>query len=501
MYLLPSNLRIALATSCCLLVILGAVVGMAAFIGQAELVVISAMALVAVALGSFLLLSWQVAQVLRAQGRLLDRLSGRLTVFEEEQVELEDMAQKSIPLVPNRIQAPHNDGAHDSHRTGAYNRLRDGIVHDLNNRLMVIGANVDTVARQLKDQPALQRRLLSALVAADQAGALIARSSAFTRRHVRKIQYIDLAERIDSIAALMSRSLLRDTVELQVSVEEGLWGVQADPNDVETAIVTLCANLRDTLSQGEIITLEAQNVAVEKGTLSRPDLEGDFVRIAIGTSALSDMPNGMEKRSEGVFTMQDMDLSSWAEFNWSLNFLQPLGGMAEIVTLGTKSAIALYLPQAKAPPQFVSSALREEGGVSEGALTHTEILIVDDELEVALALQTMLEEFGYIARIATNAGQVLKSIKARKPGLLLADVAMPGTLSGIMLAREVRQIFPDLPILLITGNPVIAEDESEFPLLQKPIVSRHLHTAIQKQLAQGTGKVVSLFPKTSRRMN
>lgn len=500
MYLLPSNLRIVLAASCCLLVILGAVIGVASFIGQTELVVISAMALTAVALGSFLLLSWQVAQVLRAQGRLLDRLSGRLTIF-EEQAELEDTARKSLSLVPKGGQAPHEDDTRQSQRIEAYNRLRDGIVHDLNNRLMVIGANVDTVARQLRDQPALQRKLLSALVAVDQAGSLIARSSAFTRRHVCKIQHVDLRERIDSIAALMSRSLLRDTVELRVSVEEGLWGVQADPNDLETAIVTLCANLRDTLLQGDVITLEVQNVAVSKGTLSRPDLEGDFVRIAIGTGALGDMPNDMEKRSEGVFTMQDMDLSSWVEFNWSLNFLQPLGGMAEVVTLGMKSAIALYLPRAKAPSQIMPPAPRDEGGVSERASTHTEILIVDDELEVALALQTMLEEFGYIARIATDAGQVLKTLKARKPGLLLTDVAMPGSLSGIMLAREVRQIFPDLPILLITGNPVIAEDESEFPLLQKPIVSRLLHAAIQKQLAQGTGKVVSLFPKTSRRMH
>ena len=57
----------------------------------------------------------------------------------------------------------------------AVDRLRDGIAHDLNNRLMVISANIDAAARQMKDQPILQRKLLSALVASDQAAKLIAR--------------------------------------------------------------------------------------------------------------------------------------------------------------------------------------------------------------------------------------------------------------------------------------------------------------------------------------
>jgi CheY-like chemotaxis protein len=72
-------------------------------------------------------------------------------------------------------------------------------------------------------------------------------------------------------------------------------------------------------------------------------------------------------------------------------------------------------------------------------------------------------------------------------------------MNGAMLAREVRQIYPDLPILLITGNPVVADEASEFPLLQKPIISRDLHAAIQRHLVpQDTNKVVPLFPPKHR---
>jgi CheY-like chemotaxis protein len=111
-----------------------------------------------------------------------------------------------------------------------------------------------------------------------------------------------------------------------------------------------------------------------------------------------------------------------------------------------------------------------------------------------------LEEFGYVTSIATDAGQAVKSLSARRPALVLTDVTMPGTMNGAMLAREVRQIYPDLPVLLITGNPVVTDEVSEFPLLQKPIVSRDLHAAIQRHLTpQDENKVVPLFPRASQR--
>jgi CheY-like chemotaxis protein len=91
-------------------------------------------------------------------------------------------------------------------------------------------------------------------------------------------------------------------------------------------------------------------------------------------------------------------------------------------------------------------------------------------------------------------------LSARKPALVLADVTMPGTMNGIMLAREIRQIFPNLPVLLITGNPAALDESSEFPLLQKPIVSRDLHAAIQRHLTlPKDNKVIPLFPRPSQR--
>ena len=140
---------------------------------------------------------------------------------------------------------------------------------------------------------------------------------------------------------------------------------------------------------------------------------------------------------------------------------------------GNGLTISLYLKRAELPER-IRPGIAEDQAPADKIGPAVEILVVDDEVEVALAVQTMLDEFGYVTHVATDAAQALRSLHARSPELVLMDVSMPGTMNGVMLAREVRQAFSRLPIVLFTGNPGVDEDQSEFPLLHKPVVSRDL---------------------------
>ena len=102
----------------------------------------------------------------------------------------------------------------------AISRLTGGIAHDLNNKLMVISANIDSVTKHVKDQPQLRRKLLAALVASDQAAALISKLLAFARQRDLQAQYIDIAEHLDSITSLLDRSFLSDSVDVRLSIPE-----------------------------------------------------------------------------------------------------------------------------------------------------------------------------------------------------------------------------------------------------------------------------------------
>jgi len=498
MHLLPLTLRLSLVAWSCALVFSGVAMAGAAFTRVSEVIAVSAGAFLLIATGAPLMIGWQIKRFLEERQKLSDAFPALKSqaLFTEE-------ACPPPPHVPEKPSPVDNDeDLRRSQKAQAMERLRDGITHDLNNRLMVISANIDAVARHMKDQPILQRKLLSALVASDQAAKLIARTTTFARQGEQKVQYVDLAERVSSVASLMSRSLLRDTVELRLSLDEGLWPVEADPNDLETAIVTLSAHVRDALTQGGTITLEAQNTQVEKGSLPDLSLEGEFVQLTIRSTGMGEALHAVENATEQAFSLQDIDLTSWLNLSQSLHFLQLLGGTSEVRRTGAETAIILYLPRARAATLLPSGILSDDDALDEeDAPDHTEILVVDDEVEVALALQSMLEEFGYVASIATDAGQAIKSLSARKPGLVLTDVAMPGTMNGVMLAREVRQICPGLPVLLITGNPIAMDESGEFPLLQKPIISRDLHAAIQRHLTSpDDSKVIPFFPRASKRV-
>lgn len=494
MHLLPSTLRFSVLASSFALILAGFALAGAAFTRAPDLLAASAAVFLLVAVGMPLLIGRQIRHPLKTP----EEASDDLPLFEEMTL---GEAEGFAPSFPEeKALLDDEEALRRMQKAQALDRLRDGITHDLNNRLMVISANIDSVARHMKDQPILQRKLLSALVASDQAAKLIAKSTAFARQSEARVEYVDLAERVSSVAALMGRSMLRDTVELRVSLAADLWPVRADPDDLATAIVTLSAYLRDALAQGGTVTLEAQNAHVQKGSLSNLSLAGDFVQLVIRSNGTGETPQDSEGLTEQSFALRDLDLSSWFALSQGLHFLQALGGASEVRQNGPETAIILYLPRAHAATLLPSGSPDEDEAPTEVVRDHTEILVVDDEVEVALALQSTLEEFGYVTSIATDAGQAMKGLSVRKPGLVLTDVTMPGTMNGAMLAREVRQIYPDLPILLITGNPVVADEASEFPLLQKPIISRDLHAAIQKHLTtQDKNKVVPLFPHASQR--
>ncbi len=503
MHLLPASLKLSLLSLSCALVMSGFALAVAAYVRNSALMAAAAGLFLVLSAGAPLLIGRQIRQALQ-DGE--DDASDELSLFEDvtaapfEPLDPASLSFAELSAFEDKPAPEEDDALRRLQKAQAVERLRDGIAHDLNNRLMVISANIDAAARQLKDQPILQRKLLSALVAADQAAKLIAQSTAFARQGEPKVQYVNIAEQVSSVADLLSRSLLRDTVELRVSLAEDLWSIEANPDDIQTAIVTLSAHVRDALPQGGAITFEARNVQVEKGSL--PDLtrEGDFVQLTIRSAVPEEGRHASVTEPEQAFALRDLDLSSWLSLRQSLHFLQGLGGASEIRRDGTGTAIVLYLPRADAATLLSQGPLNDDEAPDENVQNHTEVLVVDDELEVALALQSTLEEFGYVTSIATDAAQAVKILSTRRPALMLADVAMPGTMNGIMLAREVRQMSPSLPVLLITGNPVAADTDSEFPLLQKPIVSRDLHAAIQRHLTvQSDNKVIPLFPRASRR--
>ena len=111
---------------------------------------------------------------------------------------------------------------------------------------------------------------------------------------------------------------------------------------------------------------------------------------------------------------------------------------------GTGATFTLHLPASRGASAAES---RANAGNALGR-----VLIVEDDTLVAELAAGMLSEFGFECTVAHSAKEALERLAGgEKPRLIFSDIIMPGGISGIELARKVRDRFPELPILLTTG--------------------------------------------------
>ncbi len=108
------------------------------------------------------------------------------------------------------------------------------------------------------------------------------------------------------------------------------------------------------------------------------------------------------------------------------------------------------------------------------------VLVVEDNVLVAEVTDQLLRSLGYAPIIARSAHEALETLKLSRVDLVFSDVVMPGGLSGFELARRIRALFPELPILLTTGysEALVHAEICEFPVLNKPYHLEELSAAL-----------------------
>ena len=127
-----------------------------------------------------------------------------------------------------------------------------------------------------------------------------------------------------------------------------------------------------------------------------------------------------------------------------------LAEMAE----GTEYATREYLPGTKMIDlralRAVGQAARAGHAAQDPALVGLRILVVDDDLGVCQSLRDLLTEEGCRVIVATGGREALARLETDSFDLVLSDVVMPD-LDGYQLFQEVRQRYPELPVVLMTA--------------------------------------------------
>ncbi|MGF1625658.1 MAG: MASE1 domain-containing protein, partial [Alphaproteobacteria bacterium] len=174
------------------------------------------------------------------------------------------------------------DQLRQAQKMEAVGQLTGGLAHDFNNLLAVILGNLELLLETLPEQGKNRARTRSALRAAERGAALTHRLLAFSRKQALKPVALDLNQVIRSMRSLLQQSLGKQ-VTVEIVAAAGLWRCEADPVQVESALLNLANNARDAMPAGGKLTIETGNVRLDdEQAAALGDVgPGEYVMIAV----------------------------------------------------------------------------------------------------------------------------------------------------------------------------------------------------------------------------
>jgi signal transduction histidine kinase/ActR/RegA family two-component response regulator len=422
----------------------------------------------------------RLARSLSEERRIAEQRAGDLARM-NAQLE-ERVAERTRQLEAETAERERTQEAlREAQKLEAIGRMAGGIAHDFNNLLTVVQGN----AEYLQDRVIAVREQQAAQAierAAERGARLIRQILVFSRRQALKREVLDLRARAGEMSELLTRSL-RGDIRLVLDLPDDLWPIECDIGELELALMNLCVNARDAMPDGGLVRLEGRNRTLAKDLAAASELTGPFVALSIVDSGSGIAPEDLRRVFEPFFTTKEVGKGSGLGLAQVYGLAQQSGGIATIdSTVGQGTTVTMYLPRAKAPPLAVLGEAKAAAARGKGS-----VLVVEDDEDVAQVSVTMLSMLGYEAHLVRDARTALSLLLGgQRFDLLFSDIVMPGGMSGLDLARRVRQHFPWLPILLASGyhRPAAEVDREGFNLIAKPYRADALSDAIQQCLAQ-----------------
>jgi PAS domain S-box-containing protein len=367
-----------------------------------------------------------------------------------------------------------NEELLQSQKMEAIGRLTGGVAHDFNNLLMAITGSLELLRKRLPPDERLLRLVDNAMQGAQRGASLTQRMLAFARRQELQLEPVDVVSLVSGMTDLLQRSL-GPHIEVITDFPESLGAVEADSNQLELAILNLAVNAKDAMPHGGRITISARSTT---GGPAQQLTPGNYVKLTITDNGEGMDEDTLAHATEPFFTTKGVGKGTGLGLAMVRGLSEQSGGAMNIESkLGAGTSVSLWLPAT----ERTVVASNDSGASSQQAESgKLRVLVVDDDVLVAMNTTAMLEDLGHEAVEVHSGVQALALLESDSAfDLMVTDQAMP-QMTGTQMAGKVRERWPHVQIILATGYAEVPDDDGEdLPRLGKPFMQSDLERVLR----------------------
>ncbi|AZF05522.1 response regulator [Pseudomonas sp. R5-89-07] len=381
-----------------------------------------------------------------ARDRLIDLSASELRLQRTLETLEQQVEERTAQLRSNE------EALRQSQKMEAVGQLTGGIAHDFNNMLTGIIGSLELLRRRvargrLDDLDSL---IDLGVTSANRAAGLTHRLLAFSRRQSLDPKPVEINRLVVSMGELLQRSI-NESITLDMRLTDSLWTAEADPNQLESALLNLVINARDAMPGGGRLIVETSNRHLDTvftaayGTL----IPGDYVELSVSDTGCGIPEHLLGRVFDPFFTTKPIGQGTGLGLSMIYGFARQSRGHVTIHSIVDKgTTVSLFLPR------FIGEMVAAEA-VNPAQLPFANdgetVLIVEDDPAVRVLVSAVLTELGYAFVEAGDADTAVPIIESeQRIDLMISDVGLPG-MNGRQLAEIGRQIRPDLKVLFITG--------------------------------------------------
>ncbi len=378
----------------------------------------------------------------------------------------------------------------------ALGQLAGGIAHDFNNLLTAISGYLQLLLTRVPRGGEMFQDLEQISAAVERGSGLTRQLRYFTRQATGSRQVMALNEAITETAELLRRTFPPE-IRIQLRLEEGLWPIKADPNQISQVLMNLGVNGRDAMlepggarDRPRTLTFETCSMRLDDAGASRfvHGKPGRYVVLRVSDEGTGIPPELLEKLFIPFFTTKSTRSGTGLGLAVVYGIVRNHDGFIEVhSTVGRGTSFEVYLP-ASASRRARPAGEQAAPALARGSGT---VLVVDDEPTVLALLTRTLESCGYTVLAAEHGEAALELYRRQSTAvsLVVLDMIMP-VMGGRECLERLRAIDPEVRVLLITGYTTDGSAEEllrlgAVDLVEKPLDLRVFSEKVKRAIGRG----------------